>query len=263
MSTKFNLKNLKKEIPDANRYKQRLAKLAEDDKETDHIKRVVETSIENINSGQNSFVIYGEPQSGKTEMMIALTAKLLDEGKKIIVVLLNDSVQLLSQNLERFQRSGLSPTPKKFSEILPESVKIGDRQWVIFSKKNARDLEKLIDKLSAYDKKVVIDDEADYATPNSKINKKDQSTINKLTGELIGKNGIYIGVTATPARLDLNRTHDNQNEAWIDFPPHSNYTGTRTIFSFFSIKFPFYAQNITRQRGWPRIFAESPIQLYG
>ena len=34
-------------------------------RETDHIKRVVETSIENINNGQNSFVIYGEPQSGK------------------------------------------------------------------------------------------------------------------------------------------------------------------------------------------------------
>ena len=28
----------------------------------------------------SSLVIYGEPQSGKTEMMICLTAKLLDEG---------------------------------------------------------------------------------------------------------------------------------------------------------------------------------------
>ena len=36
-------------------------------------------------------------------MMIALTAKLLDEGKKIIVVLLNDSVQLLSQILSVFR----------------------------------------------------------------------------------------------------------------------------------------------------------------
>ena len=29
-----------------------------------------------------ALVIYGEPQSGKTETMIALTAKLLDSGKK-------------------------------------------------------------------------------------------------------------------------------------------------------------------------------------
>ena len=215
MSTKFNLRKLKEETINDNRYKRRLAQLTTENKEVDRIKKVVESSIKNIASGKTSFVIYGEPQSGKTEMMIALTARLLDEGLKIIVVLLNDSVQLLSQNLERFQRSGLSPAPKKFSEVLPKSVKIGDRQWVIFSKKNARDLEKLIDKLSPYNKKVVIDDEADYATPNSNINKQEQSKINKLTGRLIGDDGIYIGVTATPARLDLNKTHDNQNESWV------------------------------------------------
>jgi hypothetical protein len=37
----------------------------------------------------------------------------------LVIVLLNDSVQLLGQNLDRFQRSGLSPAPKKFSELLP------------------------------------------------------------------------------------------------------------------------------------------------
>ena len=57
---------------------------------------------------------------------------------------------------------------------------------------------------------VIIDDEADYATPNSKINKQEKSRINELTGNLIGKTGVYIGVTATPARLDLNKTHENQ-----------------------------------------------------
>ncbi len=239
MNTKFDLKSLKEESVNDNRYKRRMAKLTADGTEVDRIKRVVEASAENIANGQNSFVIYGDPQSGKTEMMIALTARLLDEGFKIIIVLLNDSVQLLSQNLERFQRSGLSPAPKKFSEILPESVKIGDRQWVIFSKKNARDLEKLIDKLSSYDRKVLIDDEADYATPNSKINKQEQSKINKLTEKLIGENGVYIGVTATPARLDLNRTHGNQNESWVDFPPHSNYTGQEQFFPSSLSDFPF------------------------
>ena len=240
----FDLQNLKQETAPDNRYNRRLAKLTASGKQVDRIKRVVESSVENINKGQKSFVIYGEPQSGKTEMMIALTARLLDEGQKIIIVLLNDSVQLLGQNLERFQRSGLSPAPKKFSEILPKSVKIGDAPWVIFSKKNARDLEKLIDKLSAYSGKVVIDDEADYATPNSKINKQEQSKINELTGKLIGSDGIYIGVTATPARLDLNRTHDNQNESWIDFPPHSNYTGQEKFFPSSLSNFPFMLKTL-------------------
>jgi len=192
---------------------------------------VVSEAVANIKGDQKSFVIYGEPQSGKTEMMIALTAKLLDHGFRIVIVLLNDSVQLLGQNLERFQRSGLSPSPKKFSEVLPAEVKIGDHQWMIFCKKNSQDLQKLLEKLAGVaSKRVVIDDEADYATPNSKVNQQKKTKINELTGQLIGAEGTYIGVTATPARLDLNKTHDNQNEHWIDFPPHSNYTGQDKFF---------------------------------
>src|ERR1700693_4681466 len=166
----FNLNSLKKEAVVGNRYEKRLSQLVAERQAVDRIKAVVETAIENIKAGQKSFVIYGEPQSGKTEMMIALTAKLLDEGHKLIVALLNDSVQLLGQNLERFQRSGLSPSPKKFSEVLPPEVVIGERQWVIFCKKNAKDLQKLIQKIEGHPDRVVMDDEADYATPNSRIN---------------------------------------------------------------------------------------------
>ena len=235
----FNLKNLKKQTTHNNRYDRRLAKLTANGQDISRIKSVIENAITNIKTEQKSFIIYGESQSGKTEMMIALTAKLLDEGFKIIVALLNDSVQLLGQNLERFQRSGLSPSPKKFSEILSPEVKIGEQQWVIFCKKNSSDLQKLLQKLNGVDNCVVIDDEADYATPNSKINKNEASKINELTGKLIGDKGIYIGVTATPARLDLNRTHQNQNEHWIDFPPHSNYTGQDIFFPVSTDNLPY------------------------
>ena len=231
MTPTFNLSALKKETTNNNRYDRRIAVLAESGKEVEHIKHVVAEAVANVEKSQRSFVVYGEPQSGKTEMMVALTAKLLDSGFTIIVVLMNDSVQLLGQNLERFQRSDLAPTPKKFSEILSPEVTIGNHQWVIFCKKNSKDLRKLIDKIgSSSTNRAVIDDEADYATPNSKINQHETSKINGLTGELIGDKGVYIGVTATPARLDLNRTHDNKNEHWIDFQPHSKYTGQETFF---------------------------------
>lgn len=227
----FNLEELKKEAINNNRFERRLALLVDAGQEVDRIKSVVEEAIENARKKRRSFVIYGEPQSGKTEMMIALTAKLLDEGFRIVVVLMNDSVQLLGQNLERFQRSGLSPAPKKFSELLSPEVKVGEHQWVIFCKKNAQDLQKLLEKLDGIkSRRVLVDDEADYATPNSKVNKQTRSRINELTGELLGPEGTYVGVTATPARLDLNRTHENQNEHWIDFPPHQNYTGQDTFF---------------------------------
>lgn len=253
----FNLNSLKQETEIGHRYEKRIAYLVNNGQEVERIKIVVETAIDNIKKGQKSFVIYGEPQSGKTEMMIALTAKLLDEGHKIILVLLNDSVQLLGQNLERFQRSGLSPSPKKFSEILTPEVKIGDRQWIIFCKKNAKDLYKLILKIEGRKSRVVVDDEADYATPNSKINKKEKSKINELTESLIGNEGIYIGVTATPARLDLNRTHKNQNEYWIDFPPHSNYVG-QDIFFPVSVENPKFGLSFLSDTGdLPRHLRES------
>ena len=98
-----------------------------------NIERTIKEAIKNISSGYKSFVIYGEPQSGKTEMMIALAAKLLDVGNKIIIVLLNDNLRLLNQNLDRFKRSGIDPTPVDISEILEEEI--GEKRWIIFSKK--------------------------------------------------------------------------------------------------------------------------------
>jgi hypothetical protein len=216
---------------EAARYERRISHLQAEGFYTESIESAVQGAIENIaTQDASSFVIYGEPQSGKTEMMIALTARLLDEGAKIIIVLMNDSVQLLEQNLDRFLRSGLDPAPKKFNEILDGSIDLTSGTWVIFCKKNAADLQKLVAKLNGIGARRVIDDEADYATPNSKVNRNEKTRINELVGQLLGPDGIYIGVTATPARLDLNNTFDNQNEHWIDFPVHPLYTGQGTFF---------------------------------
>lgn len=214
-----------------NRYEKRIDALKAKGRQTDCIEKAVEGAISNIKQGDTrSFVIYGEPQSGKTEMMIALTARLLDEGKKIIIHLLNDNVSLLEQNLYRFQESGLAPSPCGFAEILDPVIVIGDREWVIFCKKNVSNLTKLMQKIGHIDGKVIIDDEADYASPNAKVNKGEKTKINKLIGDLLRNTGIYIGVTATPARLDLNNTFENDHEKWVDFPAHTKYTGQNTFF---------------------------------
>ncbi len=226
----FSIEDLKNKPAGHVRYRRQIERITAKNGFTQNIETAVEGALVNINEGCNSFVIYGEPQSGKTEMMIALTARLLDEDFKVIVVLLNDSVQLLNQNLERFRRSGIDPAPKNFNEILDPAVTIGKNEWVIFSKKNAKDLQKLIHKIGSASKKVIIDDEADYATPNAKVNVGEQTKINSLIGELLGETGIYIGVTATPARLDLNNTFRNENEKWVDFPPHPVYKGQETFF---------------------------------
>jgi hypothetical protein len=226
----INVSELRKLASKRDRYRGQLNRLAKMGKQTSCIEAAVSSACETLSAGTNSFVIYGEPQSGKTEMMICLTAKLLDDGYRIIVHLLNDSVQLLQQNLDRFQRSNLSPAARNFSDVIDPDYSLSTGFHIIFCKKNASDLTKLNQKLEKIKEKVIIDDEADFATPNALINKGDVTRINALIQQLISHDGIYIGVTATPARLDLNNTFDNDNEKWVNFPPHEAYTGQDVFF---------------------------------
>jgi hypothetical protein len=212
-------------------YENRIAALKSNGLYTQAIEDTVNSTIHNLNAGGGrAFVIFGEPQSGKTEMMIALNAKLLDEGTEVIVNLLTDSIDLLDQSLSRFRASGLSPSPKQFSELPDDPKDLRGKKWVIFSKKNARDLEKLITLLKHQNKIMVIDDEADYASPNAKVNKDEKTKINQLICNLLGNDGQYIGVTATPARLNLNNTFENDSELWVDFAPHPYYVGQDFFF---------------------------------
>ena len=221
----IDIAKFKKKAALDNRYAKQLARLESQNIQIDCIESAVRGAIANLAKTRTaSLVIYGQPQSGKTEMMICLTAKLLDLGHRLIVHLMNDSVDLLSQNLKRFKASGLAPGAKNSSEVINSAVNTSAQEIVVFCKKNAKDLEKLIRKLKNEKHIVVIDDEADYATPNSKINQRKKTRINELVGDLIGPGGYYVGVTATPARLNLNQTFGNDSEKWIEFRPHKKYT---------------------------------------
>jgi hypothetical protein len=234
-----------------NRYNKQLQRLRNKNIATNCIEDAVKGTIDNLaKSDESSLVIYGEPQSGKTEMMICLTAKLLDDGHPIIVHLMNDSVDLLTQNLVRFKASGLAPAPKSSSELLQSSSNQKPKELVVFCKKNPFDLDKLTARLRDEGNIVVIDDEADYATPNAKINKGTKTAINKRIEKLIGSDGCYIGVTATPARLDLNNTFRNDTAKWVNFPTHSEYTGQDVFFPL-TKKVP-YRLSLLTQGGSPK-----------
>lgn len=204
---KFNIDRFLSNTGASDQYERQLKRLSSAGKSVTSVEQAVRGALDSLaEKNGRSFVIYGEPQSGKTEMMICLTAKLLDTGRDMIVHLLNDSVDLLGQNLGRFKSSGLAPAARNFSEVLDPGVKLKGQKNVIFCKKNGSDLRKLLDKLGGWKGVVVIDDEADYASPNAKVNSGEKTKINALISELIGNTGFYIGVTATPARLDLNNT---------------------------------------------------------
>ena len=211
-------------------YKKQLARVKKGGAQTEMIAEAVDEVIKKLPTKSTaSLVIYGDPQSGKTEMMICLTAALLDKKHRTVVHLMNDSVDLLMQNLDRFKLAGLAPAPRNATDLANSSLVPGHNA-IVFCKKNAKDLQKLIGELKQSGPVVVIDDEADYATPNSKINKKQKTKINQLVTELLGKDGKYIGVTATPARLNLNNTFNNRTETWVHFRPHDAYTGQDKFF---------------------------------
>jgi hypothetical protein len=229
----FDIDRFTKGPGPTDQYQRQLRRLASAGRSVEAIEAAVAGALSNLSGdGRKSFVIYGEPQSGKTEMMICLTAKLLDTGRRFIIHLLNDSVDLLGQNLGRFQSSGLAPSAQSFNDILDPSIDVSRGRYVVFCKKNAKDLRKLCHKVGRLSDVVVIDDEADYASPNAKVNQNEKTKINELISEILSHNGDYIGVTATPARLDLNNTFDNDSSLWVHFRPHPLYTGQDVFFPF-------------------------------
>lgn len=261
MADNFDLQRFKERAKLRDRYAKQLQRLQGEDIQTSCIEHAVTDAVNNLSAAKASaLVIYGEPQSGKTEMMICLTAKLLDEGHKIIVHLMNDSVDLLSQNLRRFKASGLAPAPRTSTELLQTPRDKMPQEIVVFCKKNGRDLEKLIERIKVRVKVVVIDDEADYATPNTKVNEGAKTPINDLVGQLIGQDGYYIGVTATPARLDLNNTFQNDTEKWVSFPSHAKYTGQDVFFPI--NKLVPYRLTFLRQGGSPEEARNALVRFF-
>lgn len=227
---------------------------------TKAIEQTISEATSAISNGSDSFVIYGEPQSGKTEMMICLVGKLLDLEFRTCVVLVNDSVDLLNQNLQRFQSSGLSPTPERLESVLNGLTNYKKSECIVFCKKNTHDLRKLIQRLDGIESIAIIDDEADFATPNAKINKAEQTRINQLVLELknLGKRSIWIGVTATPARLDLNNTIENDRTSWVHFGTHPNYCGHEVFFpSALEDEIPWTLVGLPDTHDQPRFLKEA------
>ena len=74
---------LKAKIHLKDRYDKQLSRLQAEGKTVDCIKQAVEPACGKLSHSGTSMVIYGDPQSGKTEMMICLTAKLLDQGHRV------------------------------------------------------------------------------------------------------------------------------------------------------------------------------------
>ena len=74
-------------------YEARIERLKQMGRDPSLIQQGIADVLRVLEQGHKSFVVYGEPQSGKTEFMIALVCKLLDMGRQTIFVVMNDNTE--------------------------------------------------------------------------------------------------------------------------------------------------------------------------
>jgi hypothetical protein len=245
------------------------------DEDTD----IIMDNIENpsISSFSRYGMVVGHVQSGKTGNYAAIVCKAADAGYKFIVVIAGDKNNLRNQTQERLNESftgqskGVQVGAGKGNsnkEMLPYSLTTVDKDFnkhdadkvaqglnfdnisvpiLLVIKKNAGTLKNVIDWLQKqYINKIVkhamlvIDDESDYASINTK-DENDPTQINKRMRTLIGlfQKSAYIAFTATPyANIFIDHKAESQDLGRDLFPKDfiyaldapTNYFGARRIF---------------------------------
>jgi hypothetical protein len=222
-------------------------------------------------------MVVGHVQSGKTGNFSALICKAADSGYKFIVVISGDKNILRTQTQERLNETFIGQTDgiqvgagkgNASKELLPISLTTIERDFnkrdadksaqglnfdnvsvpiLIVIKKNTSTLNSVIEWLQKQYRNnvidhamLVVDDESDYASINTKDN-EDPTAINKKLRKLISlfHKSAYVAYTATPyANIFID--HEVETAAYgrdlfpkdfiyaLDAP--SNYFGARRVF---------------------------------
>jgi len=192
---------------------------------------------------QTNGLIYGLVQSGKTGVLTATGAMGADEGYRTLIVLTSDIDPLYEQTRGRIQEAfpGMDVLGKvdlRDPDAFLQRIKRGT--CVIVVTKNGSMLRALIENLKAGNVRglacLIIDDEADQASLNTKASRNDgtQSRINEQIEELRGffHKNTYIQVTATPGALFLQQgEHAFRPKFTVLSHPGKDYVGGDDFFS--------------------------------
>lgn len=259
-------------------------------------------------------MVVGSVQSGKTMNYASLLCKGADAGYKFIVVIAGDKNNLRAQTQKRineyfigqneFGKSVGVGLDKKDKSKMPISLTTENNDFnnkdadkhsqglnfdnvkapiVLVIKKNYRTLQSVIKWLkNQYPNKIqapmlVIDDEADYASINTKKDEDDPTKINKLIRTLLKlfQKSSYVAYTATPF---ANIFIDNDISAKPDFSKDlfprdfiyaldapSNYFGARKVFdedSEFVVEIKDYEEHLPIKHKKDFILQDLPQSLY-
>lgn len=178
-------------------------------------------------------LLLGNVQSGKTSHVLGIISAAADEGFPLFIYLTTDNVYLQEQTFSRSVNSLDTFTVCGESDEVRFLATKMRKPLLIVLKKNSRVLQRWKDNLAASKfcegrAIFVIDDEADAASLNTKINDPDQSAINRHLEDIkkLGNSSIYLQVTATPQSVLLQTSISGWKPTFIYyFPPGEKYLG--------------------------------------
>lgn len=187
-------------------------------------------------------LIYGLVQSGKTGVLTVTGAMGADEGYRTIIILTSDNDPLYEQTLGRAREAfpGIDIIGKKeFKDIDSFLQRVKSGTCAIVTTKNSGLLKTLIENFKTGRVRgltcLIIDDEADQASLNTKTRKADgtRSAINDRIAELRSffERNTYLQVTATPQALFLQIPgHDFRPKFTVLSHPGADYVGGEDFF---------------------------------
>jgi len=211
------------------------------------------------NAGRDTGLIIGYVQSGKTMSFTAVAALARDNGYRLIIIITGVTRNLFHQSTDRLRadlRLDTRPDPRSWqffdnprdrsdvrqriasalesNESLPG---IGRQTVLITVMKNGTHLDKLIGLLSTLRldgiPALVIDDEADQASLNSRVKKGQESATFRRLNELRQSlpHHTFLQYTATPQALLLINVINALSPSFVELlTPGSAYTGGKTFF---------------------------------
>ncbi|MGA4668900.1 Z1 domain-containing protein [Propionibacteriaceae bacterium Y1923] len=204
-----------------------------------------------IIGGKVQGLVLGHVQAGKTANYTAVAAKAADRGYKLVIVLagihnnLRDQTQLrLESDLGEARWTFLTKQSSDFDGKVGGANLLSNQGGVVIViKKNATRLKILRNWLNQLGEPLlrrvpvlVVDDEADQATPNSATKKEEQTVINRLVTEIWASivTGSYVGYTATPfANILIDPNDATQlypRDFIVELPRSDDYFGAERIF---------------------------------
>lgn len=208
-------------------------------------REVVNQWVDPLSGGnkQTNGLIYGLVQSGKTGVLTVTGAMGADEGYHTLIILTSDIDPLYEQTRGRIQEAFpgmdiIGKTEIRDRNAFLQRVRRGTCAIVVT--KNGSILKTLIENFKGANVRkltcLIIDDEADQASLNTRARRNDgsHSKINELIDELrkFFHNNTYLQVTATPGALFLQEgKHAFRPKFTVLSHPGSDYIGGDDFFS--------------------------------